>query len=52
MVHFRLALTPGFVIRIAKEAIKLNCTKKIHIRPEQNIKKGKFNLDIKHKYIA
>jgi len=45
-------IEPGFVVRIAKEAIKLNCTKKIHIKSELNVKKEKFNSDIKHKYIA
>ncbi|MDP4708697.1 MAG: hypothetical protein NWS20_01655 [Rickettsiaceae bacterium] len=51
-VCYNAKIEPGFVIRIAKEAIKLNCTKRIDIKSEPNIREGKFHLDIKRKYIA
>ena len=51
-VCYNAEIEPGFVIRIAKEAIKLNCTKKIYTKPKKTTRKNKFNLDIEQQYIA
>jgi len=53
-VCHRAEIDSGFMIKIAKEAIKLNCTKKIKIHNKDNFisSKGKVHIDAKQKSIA